>query len=62
MNIKIKKVDKNKLLKIEKIKNHKCAKGKKKVMGLLIKWEGDSQLTWDTPIVINETVSDMVKD
>ena len=56
------KVDKNKLWKIEKITNQKYAKGKKKVTGLLIKWEGDLQLTWGTLSVINETTSSMVKD
>jgi len=29
---------------------------------LLIKWEGDAQLTWETLSVINETASGMVKD
>ena len=56
------KVDKNKLWKIEKITNHKCARGNKKVKGLLIKCEEDPQLTWETLSVINETASGMVKD
>ena len=37
MKIKEKPVNKNKLYKIEKITNHKCIKGNKKVTGLLIK-------------------------
>ena len=45
MKVKAKKVNKDKLWKIEKITNHKCGKGKKKVSMLLIKWEGDAQLT-----------------
>ena len=57
-----KKVNKDKLWKIEKITNHKCGKRKKKVSMLLIKWEGDAQLTWEKLSVINETASGMVKD
>ena len=60
--IKEKKVNKNKLWRIEKITNHKCGRGNKKVTGLLIKWEGDVQLTWETQSVINETASGMVKE
>ena len=32
-------VNKNKVYTIEKITNHKCGKGNKKVTSLLIKWE-----------------------
>ena len=56
-----KKVNKNKLWKIEKIANHKFGRGNKKVTGLLIKLEGDPQLTWETLSVINETESGMVE-
>ena len=45
MKIKKKTVNKNKLWKIEKITNDKCNKENKKVTGLLIKWEEDTQLT-----------------
>ena len=62
MKVKAKKVNKDKLWKIEKITDHKCGKGKKKVSMLLIKWEGDAQLTWESLSVINETASGMVKD
>ena len=62
MKVKAKKVNKDKLWKIEKITNHKCGKGKKKVSMLLIKWEGDAQLTWEKMSVINETSSGIVKD
>ena len=54
---------KGKLYTIENITNHKCAgKGSKKVTGLLIKWEGDSQLTWESLNGINTTASGMVKE
>ena len=61
MKIKEKTANKNKLWIIEKITNHKCGKGNKKVTGLLIKWEGHAQLTWKTLSGINATVSVMVK-
>ena len=61
MKIKEKKVNKNKLWRIEKITNHKYGRGIKKVTGLSIKSEGDTQLTWETLSVINETVSGMVE-
>ena len=50
-------VNKNKLYKIEKITNQKFRKGNKKVTGLLIKWEGDTQLTRETLSGINATAS-----
>ena len=62
MKIKQKTVNKDKLWKIEKIMNHKCGKEKKKVTGLLIKWEGDAQLTWEKLSGINQTASGMVKE
>ena len=55
-------VNKNKLYKIEKITNQKFRKGNKKVTGLLIKWEGDTQLTRETLSGINATASGMVKE
>ena len=63
-NIKTKEkpVNKNKLYKREKITNHKCAKGKKKVTGLLTKLEGYSQLTWESLSGINAATSGMVKE
>ena len=57
MKVKEKKVNKDKLYKIEKITDHKCGKGKKKVSMLLIKWEGCTQTTWESLSVINETAS-----
>ena len=39
INKKAKKVNKDKLYKIERITDHKCGPGKKKVTMLLIKWE-----------------------
>ena len=63
MKMKENPVNINKLYTIEKIINHKCAgKGIKKVTGLLIKWEGDSQLTWESLSGINATASGMVED
>ena len=53
-------VNKNKVYTIEKITNHKCAKGKKKVTNLLIKWEGYSQLTWESLSGINAIASGMM--
>ena len=46
-------VNKYNLWRIEKITNHKYGRGNKKVTGLLIKSEGDAQLTWETLSVIN---------
>ena len=60
MKVKAKKVNKDKLYKIEKITDHKGGKGKKKVSMLLIKWEGYTQTTWEILSVINETASGMV--
>ena len=60
MKVKAKKVNKDKLWKIEKIADDKCGKGKKKVSMLLIKWEGCKQTTWEHLSVINETASGMV--
>ena len=57
-----KKVDENKLYKIERITNHKCGRRNRKIMGLLIKWEGDEQLTWEKLSVINKTASGIVKE
>ena len=62
MKIKQTTVNKNKVWKIEKITNHKCGKGNKKVTGFLIKWKGDAQLTWKTLSGINQTASGMVKE
>ena len=63
INKKAKKVNKDKLYKIEKITDHKCGPGKKKVITmLLIKWEGCTQTTWEPLSVTNETASGMVKD
>ena len=59
MKIKKKTVNKNKLWKIEKITNDKCNKENKKVTGLLIKWEEDTQLTLSG---INQTASGMMKE
>ena len=54
-------VNKIKVYTIEKITNHKCAKGNKKVTSLLIKWEGYPQLTWESLSWINAKASGMVK-
>ena len=63
MNIKEIPVNINKLYTIEKITNHEIAgKGSKKVTGLLIKWEGDSELIWESLSGINATASGMVKE